>query len=393
MDALGDSHPIKRDQPQPGWTLTEWEWLGLRKPFNLADGHAHFRLPENYYPDLASIAMESLTSPESLDQESAEQGFLSAWAQLSCQSMEPARAALHYSSSVTIEMAGKVAREIGVVTMGVITPTFDNIPLLLRRTGLQLVPLPEEVFWKNERARLELLDQCGGIFLVVPNNPTGYCPTKDQLIGVMSSCAEHGKLAVLDFSFRLYSGLHSWDQYAFADNIAGLNFVFIEDTGKVYPLAEMKVGVGYTSSDLTPTLARVSDELLLNTSPVILQMLEAVVRSDLSRNGTSVERCLDSEAVVAINRKRLFELLADVTDLVATSDSRLSVAWLQLRDARATEVCAGWAERGLVVLPGTAFHWNEPALGEAYVRVALARDPELFAKGADLLRTEIRRLR
>jgi aspartate/methionine/tyrosine aminotransferase len=32
------------------------------------------------------------------------------------------------------------------------------------------------------------------------------------------------------------------------------------------------------------------------------------------------------------------------------------------------------------VLPGTYFFWHDPAKGERYVRLALAREPEMFAQ-------------
>ena len=36
-------------------------------------------------------------------------------------------------------------------------------------------------------------------------------------------------------------------------------------------------------------------------------------------------------------------------------------------------------EIGVSVLPGTGFYWSTPSRGEGYVRVALAREPQMFA--------------
>jgi hypothetical protein len=165
-----------------------------------------------------------------------------------------------------------------------------------------------------------------------------------------------------------------------------LNYLFIEDTGKVYPLAEMKVGLVAASPALIVDLRRVTDELLLNTSPFVLSLLGSVMALDLRISGSSAGRRLEPERVVQGNRAALLREVQDVRQVASIASSRLSVAWLRVRAGRTSDLCARWSEVGLVTLPGDPFFWDDPSHGESFIRVALARDPVFFARGAALLR-------
>lgn len=45
----------------------------------------------------------------------------------------------------------------------------------------------------------------------------------------------------------------------------------------------------------------------------------------------------------------------------------------------------------MYVLPGTFFYWNTKEKGERYVRLALAREPELFAGAMERMRKVLER--
>jgi aspartate/methionine/tyrosine aminotransferase len=45
-------------------------------------------------------------------------------------------------------------------------------------------------------------------------------------------------------------------------------------------------------------------------------------------------------------------------------------------------LCTG----GVYVLPGTYFFWHNPAQGERYIRIALARNTDNFLEGMSLIR-------
>ena len=63
---------------------------------------------------------------------------------------------------------------------------------------------------------------------------------------------------------------------------------------------------------------------------------------------------------------------------------------LSQRSAPATLVQKRLRELGIYVLPGTYFYWSSPERGEDYLRIALARDPELFAEACRALSDAVR---
>jgi aspartate/methionine/tyrosine aminotransferase len=374
-----------RSTPQENWTLTDWEWLGLRKPVNVADGHAHFDLATRFPAEFSRIA-QMTHQLELLDQSASESKFLEAMSSISGQSLAAVPAQLHYSSSVSIEMVAKMLSELSIQRVGLVTPTFDNIPLLFRRAGITLVPLQEQILWSHGPERRDLLRHCEALFVVTPNNPSGYCPTEEQLGRLMIECGQDGRLLVCDFSFRLYTSLHRWDQHAHAHRIPGLRFVFLEDTGKVYPLSELKVGLTCASADLVPLLTSLSNELLLNVSPFTLAALTEVMSADLTRHGSAPQRRLTAAQIADRNRATLMKGLSDLAEVVSVRESGLSVAWLTLRDQDASTMCELWASLGLAALPGAPFHWDDPAAGAHHARIALAREPDDFQQVPELLR-------
>ena len=85
--------------------------------------------------------------------------------------------------------------------IGLIHPTFDNIPDILRGVGLRLVPVEEEQL-HDEDLSAELLESVGCIFVTTPNNPTGRVMSEQRLRALADQCAKHGVVLALDTSFR-----------------------------------------------------------------------------------------------------------------------------------------------------------------------------------------------
>jgi hypothetical protein len=90
--------------------------------------------------------------------------------------------------------------------------------------------------------------------------------------------------------------LRSWDQYAVLRE-SGVSFIAIEDTGKVLPLRDLKIGTCICSADLYEDCARLHNDLLLNVSPFILKLNTEVLRL-VGEHG--IDRLL---ATVETNRK------------------------------------------------------------------------------------------
>src|SRR5690349_14612852 len=170
---------MRKRLPTMASALTEWEWHGLERRFNLADGHAHQDLPA----EMTSVldGLPRLILNRNADQERTESEFTTAFFEISGQRHPMVRPFLHLSSSISIELAAKALKQAGNSQVGLISPSFDNIPQLLRRSGLVLHPIPEHSFWADDRVQESFLSACDALFLVVPNNPTGYTPSDAAL--------------------------------------------------------------------------------------------------------------------------------------------------------------------------------------------------------------------
>lgn len=366
-------------------TLTAWEWLALEKTFNLADGHAHGRLDAEQLTVLGDLT-ELFREVGDTDQEVYERQFLRQFYRLAGQS-EPAHSTIqfHYSSSMSIEVAAKALRELNVRVVGLPEPTFDNIPLLLRRHGLGLQPLPGAP-WAVEQPRLRaLLRPLGAVFVAAPNNPTGQVPTLAEFSALLDAAVHTGTIVVVDASFRLLSGMSDWDQYSTAGQFDGLEYMFIEDTGKTWPARELKVGLCVTSGRLAPVVERVTDEVMLNVSPFSLALLTRFVESDLRRRDAG--RPILAAEVVARNRTHLRAELVDTPLVSEFPDSTISVEWVHLpQHWHAPELCAWLDTRHVSVLPGGPFYWSSQAAGHQMLRIALMRDSQQFTDSVAALR-------
>jgi aspartate/methionine/tyrosine aminotransferase len=363
-------------------TLTDWQMTGLNNTFSLADGHAHHRVhteaQASLTPRLAHMLFD-VEGPQGL----FEQRFAHRFYELAGQTVPPdAELAFHYSASVSTDCAARALADTGVRRVGLITPTFDNIPMLLGRAGLDLVPLEERSFWTEASYRRDRLRGCDAVFLVVPNNPTGFEPEQTAFVDLVGMIAEHGLTLVVDSSFRFYSRLHLWDQYrVVAEAGPSLDAVFLEDTGKTWPTAELKVGLTCAFGALREPLRATTREVLLNVSPFTLQLLTELIAAD-GRARATTEVDPHSCQVIAQNRSELRRLIGGVDQVQVDSEASLvSVEWLRVPAGTATATCAWLERRGVSVAPGNLFYWDRPHNDE-HLRVALARPPVYFEQAA-----------
>jgi aspartate/methionine/tyrosine aminotransferase len=191
-------------------TLTDYEHDALGERFDLADGHARQDLT---VAELAIVDRldELFLRARTADVVGVERGFLRAFFELAGQPSwaEAPTSLVQYSSSMSIEIAANVLRRTGRRTVGLISPTFDNIPSILRRHDLELRPLAEDAIANGK------LDPAAydAILVVCPNNPTGFEIDRDVFSRLARSCALAGTILVVDFSFRAFSEYRLWDQY------------------------------------------------------------------------------------------------------------------------------------------------------------------------------------
>jgi len=114
--------------------------------------------------------------------------------------------------------------------------------------------------------------------LVCPNNPTGQELTREQVAKVVELCQKKHLLLIIDFSFRFLSDFRKWDQYELLLK-SGIEFVCLEDTGKTWPTMELKIGILMASEGIYASLEVITDDMLLNVSPIIFLLLTKYIEA------------------------------------------------------------------------------------------------------------------
>jgi aspartate/methionine/tyrosine aminotransferase len=350
---------------------------------NLTDGHARLLLTEEQAAIVAQIpemfaAASRRTFPE-IEGE-AHATFLAAIGQHSAP-VGSGRILSCYSSTLATDI---VARALPAgAAIAVLHPTFDNIADLFTTRGLALVPLAEE----------ELLDgdwpgaPVSAIVITHPNNPTGLVTPEGTLRSLAEHAVRHGQTVIVDASFRGQVREAQYDTYRVLDE-AGADWIVIEDTGKLWPTHELKIGLLAYSERTTLPIVRAFSESLLAASPVVLQLVNALA-VDWTHGGFERAR-----ALVDTNRATVRAAVEEVGLRLADPDSQISVARIELpADGPDSSLLhQDMLARGVHVLPCAPFHWADPKSGERYIRVSLARPFDTVAAAAQLLARAYREL-
>ncbi|WP_067651211.1 pyridoxal phosphate-dependent aminotransferase [Nocardia harenae] len=351
--------------------ITDLEVKALVEGVNLSDGHPRMSLSPGQaeivlgFPD---IFASTRRIPVGVVEREARATFLTSIGQHGALA-DDIEFRSCYSSSTAIDMVGKAIRITGrPVTM--VEPTFDNLHDLLAGHGLRIHPVAESAVTAGP---LGQLPPTGGVlFLVSPNNPTGTVLDPERLALIAAACAERDTVLVIDSCFRAQDLRAQYDMYATLARHEP-DWVVIEDTGKLWPLQELKTGfLNWNTGNPLP-LARMYSDHMLSASPFILRVVE-LFAEDGRRGGYDRLR-----AHIGHNRA----LARDHIKLSpAYPDSRISVDTFQLPEgveahALYTALDAG----GVHVLPGELFYWDRPDRGTDLIRISLARDPESVIAG------------
>lgn len=357
-------------------TLTEIETLGLYAQHNLADGHA--------YQDLSASQVRIVRSLPLIWEQSAamkvwevEHRYLTAFAALArAPSLLPYshfRICPTASNSIDLVAAWAKLHELKVALL---EPTFDNLYLLLKRRGVEVVPLPETQLEEHGTAALAATG-ADAIFLVNPNNPTGRNLSREEFQQIVEWCAEHGKVLLLDNTFRFFLP-QDYDQYQVLLD-SGVTFLSIEDTGKVWPTQDLKASLLVFSAGAAGEMHFLYDELYLCHSNFALGLLTEFLK-DAHQRGLS-----ETLWTGLRQRKRLFRSALKHGPLriaPGSEASALSVEWLQLDPAAGTdeEFTKRLRQSGLVLLPGRQFYWSHTgdAAKTCYVRASLLKPERQF---------------
>jgi aspartate/methionine/tyrosine aminotransferase len=215
---------------------------------------------------------------------------------------------------------------------------------------------------------------------VTPNNPTGWILGRDKLRRLASACAQAGQVLVMDCSFRGQDDRAHYDSYQILEE-TGVEWVIVEDTGKLWSISELKAGFLGWSADSTLRFVKAFDEVMLSVSPVIL-LLVAKMAAD-ARTGGFEEMRLRLEA----NRRLVADVLAATPMELTDPDSRISVARITLPPdgPQAHGAYHALVRRGIHVLPCSRFYWARPEEGDWQLRLSISRPPAMVGRAVRAL--------
>ncbi len=363
--------------------LTQHEIQALRTEFNLADAHTHQRQSASQRQIVERLPQLWYEAEEGL-QETYEQRFVDAFFRLHRQPTALARkkTMLSYAASISTMVVGMYLKR-RRMAVSLIEPCFDNLYDVLANMGVPLHPVDESAFADPDRIYSELRRRVrtDALFLVDPNNPTGFSLLKHGRKGfeeVVRFCKDHGKLLVIDFCFASFTlfdpDVARFDMYELLEN-SGVSYMAIEDTGKTWPVQDAKCAMLTVSDDIHEAVYNLHTSVLLNVSPFVLNMLAEYIEDSIEDDLSSVRDVLTRNRETA--RKALDGTILEYQEPVVN----VSVAWFRIDhpELTATELQRELTADGLYLLPGRYFYWSEPGKGESYLRIALARDPQMFS--------------
>ncbi|MBV9447187.1 MAG: aminotransferase class I/II-fold pyridoxal phosphate-dependent enzyme [Streptosporangiaceae bacterium] len=357
--------------------LTELELPALESGINVADGHARYEPSVSQHKiidRLPELFCQAAETPVSVLDREAQRAYLTAVGQHSA--LTGTEVLSCYSSSVAMEIFSLALMTCGVRKVALIHPTFDNIPDILTRAGMHLLPVAED----------HLLDGTAGLpagievlFVTTPNNPTGWILSRDALAHWARICASRGIILALDTSFRGFDERSCYDHFSVLAE-SGCRYVVIEDTGKLWPALDLKVGFLVFPPDEPLPLRRVYTEILLGVSPLVLLLVRCFAE-DAGEGGFA-----ELHQFIRSNRDLLRGRLAGAEIHSPDQASRISVERIAVPPGMSgTQVSSALRRRGVHVLPCGQFHWAEPEAGAQFVRVALSRPPGLLRAAADAI--------
>lgn len=366
--------------------LTTMEVDALKDPdggLNLTDGHARLLLSAEQAAIVERIPemfVEASRRPfPSLERE-AHATFLGAIGQHTAP-IGTGRILSCYSSTLATDI---VARALPAgATVAVLHPTFDNIADLFVTRGLSLVPLSETALLEQDWPGPPV----NAIMVTHPNNPTGLVTPQSHLVSLAEHAVHHGQIVIIDASFRGQVRDAQYDTYAVLD-AAGADWITIEDTGKLWPTHELKLGLLAYSKRTKLPIEHAFSESLLAASPVVLQLVKALA-DDWTNGGYERAR-----ALVERNRAVVKESIESIGLRLADPTSQISVARIELppNGPDSSVLYKEMLTRGVHVLPCAPFHWADPASGLRFIRISLARPYETVEVAARTLAHAYREL-
>jgi enduracididine biosynthesis enzyme MppP len=261
--------------------------------------------------------------------------------------------------------------------VALIHPTFDNIPDILRGVGMNLIPVAEEGLMDGSGV---LPEHAEVLLITTPNNPTGTVLSAKALTHWARVCSARGVILALDSSFRGFDTRAQYDHYEILTR-EGCRYVVMEDTGKLWPTLDLKIGFLVFPGNERLPLHRIYTDILLGVSPLIMLLVERFAEDAHGGGFGELHRFIRANRFVLRNQLSRIPSLS-----FPDPTSRISVERLELPGGlTGSTMWEALFQRAVHVLPCRQFFWAEPAAGERFVRLALSRPPEIIKAGADVV--------
>lgn len=376
-------HYLKDNKPQRDQlTLTHFERKGLSSILNLADGHVR-RKPTpselKVMGNLQSIYEKSLTTnPVKLESILVE-NHLTVCGQVKPKDVNPL---VFFSGSEALGVIGE-ALAVDCKTAAVVEPTFDNIPHLIYAAGVNVTPFSEDLM--NSPAKLKnIIRTFHSLVLTLPNNPSGITVSRETLSEIAKLCATHNTALVIDASFRAYS-TDQFDYYEVLTSTRDLDWMMLEDSGKLWAANDLKAGILMCSARFFPKASELFHDLILSISPFVLALLSQLAEhAGKEAVGEIIDHIQTNRSLVREGLKghSLFE--------VDTTSSQLSVERL-FYDEKVypdqLKLLEHLALKGLALTGSEGYFWAGSE-HKPFVRLALARDKSSVEHAVTILSKE-----
>jgi aspartate/methionine/tyrosine aminotransferase len=366
-------------------TNTEFERLALSNRINFSDGHARSNFSANQVKILNEF-QGHVNLALSKNQIEIESDFIKHFLLCGSQSFfnNDFNIFLNYSSSCAIKIAAQTCRKHDLKVL-LIEPCFDNIRHILNTEQVPVTSIRESQIADLNYLRNNL-DETTALWIVQPNNPTGFCLNEETFKEVIEIITEKKATLIVDFCFRFYSTtLKDWNQYQYLSNHK-TSFISIEDTGKTWTLLDNKVGITTCSVNFNNTIHSLHDELLLNVSPLQLILLTEFIKDTIT---IGFQNTFMKD--VEINRSYL-NLLIDKEILSRATIWYKNVPMELLKVPVGIQAIKLWEElrkKGVDILPAANYFWTIPNEGSELFRIPLARPTQDFEIAIPIIESTI----
>ena len=349
---------------------------------NVAEGYPRFSLTPSqqrivdHFPGLLA---EAMSTPYAELETRAARSLLWALGQRTAP-IGVGRLQAYYAAGVAIDIVGRCLAG-RTDKVAVIHPTLDCLPALIKSRGVEVVPFAESRL--DRRDPLEGLDDVGGLYVANPNNPTGRVIDALRLRRLAEACKERGVALAMDACFRAFDLRVQYDTYAVLDS-TGVDYVVIEDTGKLWPLGGVRLSFLVFAEGSKLGIPEASADLIFQAPPFSTLVVEAFAK-DMSQGGMEVlhDRIAANRAILADS------FVGTENGELIDGPSKVTMSLIRLKDGGSTRLWGRLIRDGVHAVPGRPIWWARPNEGERYLRVALAREPDVIGRAGAAIRAAI----